>query len=285
MAGTYKAAFPACGPAVWAADGRRAYRGGTSGPSFDADAQAYFDEVSLSDPAYTVPINQFVLDLKAASLWTKFDRLWVLANADATAALTCIKSLEVATPVNTPTFTAGQGYAGDGTTSYLDTNFVPSTDGVNYAQDSAAVIDYIRTANNQSGGYDIATTGGGHNSWLISRFTADFTAYASNNTGAGDLASVVVANGVGLYISTRVAASGAGAQVLYKAGSSIATGTQASTGLPTASFFIGGRNNGGTPAQISNGQHSLVGFSSALNASDVTAFGTAFGTLQTAIGF
>jgi len=47
------------------------------------------------------------------------------------------------TAVNSPTFTANQGFLGNGTSSYIDTNFVPNTDGSNFTQDNAGLTLYM----------------------------------------------------------------------------------------------------------------------------------------------
>jgi hypothetical protein len=243
-----------------------------SGSGFDADAQAYFDEVSLSDVAYTVPINQFVLDLKAASLWTKFDRLWVLANKDATAALTCLKSLQTATAVNSPTFTAGQGYAGNGTTSYINTGFDPSTHGVNYTLDSAMMTLYCRSATNPGVSQREMgrTGGGGGEAELLCRFD-DGSAYGNANNGNGLFATAAVANSQGLYTISRTANN---LQALYKAGSSIATSSTASTALPN-----------GSPSALSPRQIGLAGLGGEFDGTETGNWNTSVNTLRTAIGF
>ena len=40
--------------------------------------------------------------------------------------------------VNNPTFTANQGFTGNGVDAYIDTNFDPTTSGVNYTQNNAS---------------------------------------------------------------------------------------------------------------------------------------------------
>jgi hypothetical protein len=42
------------------------------------------------------------------------------------------------TAVNSPTWTANQGFTGNGTSSYIDTNFNPATQGVNYTLNDAS---------------------------------------------------------------------------------------------------------------------------------------------------
>lgn len=73
--------------------------------------------------AYKVLINGLVED----GVFAKFDALYVLATQDATTALLNLVSSDYnATAVNAPTFTADEGYQGVAT-SYLNTNFDPTT--------------------------------------------------------------------------------------------------------------------------------------------------------------
>ena len=107
------------------------YAGGAA-PGFDADYQAVLNYATAQ--GYTLPSagqqtkqNQLMLDLKSAGVFSKMDAFWVLAtDGDNNYALIdWVAQSKNATRVNSPTFTANQGYAGDGSTSYLDT---PITD-------------------------------------------------------------------------------------------------------------------------------------------------------------
>jgi hypothetical protein len=46
--------------------------------------------------------------------------------------------------VNNPTFTPYEGFTGDGLTQYINSNYNPAADGVNYQLDSATICTYIR---------------------------------------------------------------------------------------------------------------------------------------------
>jgi hypothetical protein len=95
----------------------------TDGVSYDADAEAYFAAMSVEpDATRKGLLNDLIVGLKADSVWTKITWLSVLAAHDAQAARVNIKTpAQVATAINSPTFTTDLGYAGDGATSYLDT--------------------------------------------------------------------------------------------------------------------------------------------------------------------
>jgi len=114
------------------------------GGSFDADYQAVLNYATTQ--GYTLPSagqqtlqNQLVVDLKAGGVWNKLDTLAVFAtNGNIDFALIDWKRLSQYTAVNSPTFTTNEGFTGNGTSSYVDSNFNPSTSGVNYTLNDAS---------------------------------------------------------------------------------------------------------------------------------------------------
>lgn len=111
---------------------------------FDADYQAVLNYATTQ--GYTLPSagqqtlqNQLVVDLKAGGVWNKLDTLAVFAtNGNIDFALIDWKRLSQYTAVNSPTFTTNEGFTGNGTSSYVDSNFNPSTSGVNYTLNDAS---------------------------------------------------------------------------------------------------------------------------------------------------
>lgn len=116
-------------------DGMNRMDGGIPRPfraGFDADAQAIFG-------AFTTPpddtrkglINAYVLALKAGGVWNSLDGLYVFAAADSQAALINWRNpgTHDATLVNAPTFTQDRGFTGNGTNSYVNSNFNPLPQG------------------------------------------------------------------------------------------------------------------------------------------------------------
>jgi hypothetical protein len=97
--------------------------------AFDADYQAVLDYATTQ--GYTLPSagqqilqNQLVLDLKDAGVWSKLDTFGVFAtDGNSDFALIDWIRLTQYTAVNSPTFTTDEGFTGNGTSSYIDTNF------------------------------------------------------------------------------------------------------------------------------------------------------------------
>lgn len=124
-----------------------------SGVSFDADYQAVLTKAS--DLGYTAPSaasqtlqNTLVTDLKSAGIWDKLEVFYIFAtDGDSDFATLNWKapSSFQATKVNSPNFSEDSGFSGDGSTAYLDTNFVIATDVQNYSQNNASTFTYFES--------------------------------------------------------------------------------------------------------------------------------------------
>ena len=128
--------------------GRQRFR--DSGGGFDSDYQAVLNYATTQ--GYTLPSsgqqtlqNQLIVDLKDAGVWTKLDSFGVFAtDGDSDFALIDWVRLTDYTAVNSPTFTTNQGFQGNATSSYIDANYVATTDGVNYTLYSSGFGYYMR---------------------------------------------------------------------------------------------------------------------------------------------
>lgn len=170
--------------------------------SFDLDYQDVLDYMfsqGYSLPSYEQRIkqNQLVLDLKSGGIWDKLDTLAVFAtDGGVNSALVDWKRLTQYTAVNSPTFTVNQGFTGNGTSSFVDTNLNPNT----------AVGDFNFKLNDASFGVYIK------NSPTINTFV--FGSYAdtirmrngssnAQRVNSGDLSSGVAFQGIGLRSSNK----------------------------------------------------------------------------------
>jgi hypothetical protein len=123
-----------------------------SGVVFDADYQAVLDYATTQ--GYTLPSagqqtlqNQLVVDLKDGGIWSKLDTFAVFAtDGDSDFALIDWIRLTDYTAFNSPTFTTNQGFQGDATSAYIDSNFNILNDSVNMLVDDASLGAYVFTA-------------------------------------------------------------------------------------------------------------------------------------------
>ena len=118
--------------------------------SMDADYAAILNYATTQ--GYTLPSasqrllqEQLIVDLKNAGIWTKLDILYVFAtDGDSDFASVNWKDPNnyKITQVNSPSFTSNLGFTGDATSAYLDTNYIPSTNGVNFTLNDASAMYY-----------------------------------------------------------------------------------------------------------------------------------------------
>ena len=96
---------------------------------------------------YTLPTSslqqmqsQFMRSLKYGGAWVKLDAYWMYANNGSQEFSTINwknPSVHQVTIVNSTTWARNVGFTGNGTDMYVDTNYNPSTQGVNYTQNNA----------------------------------------------------------------------------------------------------------------------------------------------------
>ena len=147
---------------------------------FDTDYQAILDRSTAL--GYTAPSasqqtlqNTLVTDLKTAGVWDKLDLFYVFAtDGDGDYATLNWKTPASfqATKVNSPTFISNEGYQGDGTSAYLDTNFFPNTHSIAASQNSVSAGGYnIQAA---TSAYDnIIGTNNGNNILVAPTFSGN----------------------------------------------------------------------------------------------------------------
>jgi hypothetical protein len=121
------------------------------GFAYDSTYQAVLDYATTQ--GYTLPSdeqkllqNQLLIDLKDAGVWNKLDTFANFAtDGSSNFALIDWKRVSLLTAVNSPTFTTNEGFTGNGTSSYINTNFNPSIGTNNYVLNNAS--RYIYTLN------------------------------------------------------------------------------------------------------------------------------------------
>lgn len=174
-----------------------------TGGELDPDYQAVLDYATAQ--GYTLPSagqqtlqNQLVVDLKTAGVWSKLDAFSVFAtDGDGDFALIDWVRLVTQTAVSSPTFTANKGFETDGISSYIDTLYNPTTDGVNYSGENAGRLIYANP--------DVTPT-----------FRFDGVAGSNNNRmRPADVASHYI-NGVNNFVNGSFDLTGAGIKAITR---------------------------------------------------------------------
>lgn len=226
----------------------------TTASAYSAEATAYFAAMSVQpDATRKALIDTFISGLVSNGIWAKLDAAGILRAHDAQAARLELKNpgTRTLTAVNSPTFTTDRGYAGNGTTSYLSTGFIPSTHGVNLTLNSASLGCYVSAGNTtgDNNAYLLGTTG---LRFLPRRATGDTFRSNINGSGLSDFAAQ--STRLGLWAVNR---SGASAVQGYRNGASQGSDTDASVALDTTELFICAWNNAGSRAGTANNE---IGF-------------------------
>ena len=254
---------------------------GGGGPSYDADAQAFFDRVTAAGGTLTTTeknaTNQLVLDMKSAGIWSAMKAVYPMVGASAAACAQNLKSSSF-----TGSFTSGWTFAstgvnGDGTSAYFDTALNTLT---NLTSTSTHLSFYVR--NNTSGNsYDLANaTHGGmtvNPTYLISRYVSNLAYIGiADTTYATSVASF---DSRGFWLG---ATNGSRAQNLYKNGSSVASGT-GSGSFANNNLYLGAANGGGSPFFFSDKEYALASIGDGLNGTQASNFYTAVQAFQTTL--
>lgn len=254
---------------------------GMMGSNYDADAALYFAQLTVQPSTdFKSAVNTLVLQLKSDGNFTKLDRLWIHAveiQQHARVSIVNPSSTQISEG-NSPTWTANQGYTGDGLTMHLKSNYVPSVDTVNYVLNSGSIGFYSRT-NAQLTAVDMGGNGPTNASYVITKFS-DGNCYVKLNNTQITFTSVANSDSRGLFSSVRTASN---ALLIYRNGSVIKTDTTASSSLPTKEIYMLGNNNDGTFQLPSTRQNAF----SYIGSGSITqsTFYTALQAFATTIGF
>jgi hypothetical protein len=164
---------------------RYAYGGGNA---FDPDYQAVLDfwnANGITHPSDSVKAKQnaLIISLKNAEIWATRDSFSVVGET-ADQSLTDMKRLVQMSAVNSPGFISMQGFLGNGTTSYINTNYNPNTDAVNYALNNASVGVFDTSINNLASRVDIGS-GNATSRIRVQPFVSGFATIQANDIGFG----------------------------------------------------------------------------------------------------
>ena len=176
-------------------------------------------------------IDTLVGSLKTAGVWSKLDLLYVMAAHDAQAARrNWLADAYNLTPVSAPTFAVDRGYQGDGSASYLETGFNPTSAAGQYTLNAAHLGVWSRSDLTVSNAYDMGILTAGlnarHATGTSMRGIINTATYNSYNA---------TPNSLGHFVHNR---STSAAQQGYRNGASIGSNTQAVTSMPDGTLRV-----------------------------------------------
>lgn len=212
-----------------------------------ATAQAY----TLPTTAQLQKFDAMVGELIAASMWTIMDRFWFPAN-NGSSNFGRINWMNPTTGtllslVNSPTWTSNIGYVGNGSSSYIDTQFNPATQGVNYTLNNAGRYCYVTYRMAEGTTYTID----GNAVTNENQMRMAITSNANNiNSGTGGLSASVNTRTIDFHAITRTSSL-----AVTRTTDVIQLGTTTSTTISSNNqWFLRG---GGSYSQIGIGFYAM----------------------------
>lgn len=253
----------------------------------DSDAQAFITAVSITDSTQKSAINQLVIDLKSANIWTKMKAIYPFVGGTATSHKFNLKDprdLDVAYRLvfNGGWTHSSTGALPNGTTAYADTKLAPSAVLTNF---SLHLSHYSRTQDSANTSHDIGseTATSANNLDLFQYFAGSVLkkgfidgAYPSNAVQVNNT------NTLGFQIGSRTSNV---LQSLFFNGSLIGTNTTTKTlGYPSTNMVLAATNTIGTISAYSSKEIAFSSIGDGLTDADAAAFYNAVQAYQIALG-
>lgn len=250
----------------------------------DPDYLAFYNRVTTAGGSLSTTeqsaVLQLVLDLKDYGIWTKMKAIYPMVGASAAA---CSQNLKSSSFTGTFTATgwtfASTGVTPDGTSAFFNTNLNSSSQLI---QTNTHLSVYVRNNLNAGLPYDIgnATSPGMtvNPTYLITRYNTNVAAIGISDGSYGTVAASLDSRGFWCG-----GTNGSLAQVLYKNGTSFATGTAPSGNLANNNLYLGAANNGGSASFFTNKQYAFCSIGNGLSGTEASDFYTAVQAFQTTL--
>jgi hypothetical protein len=209
-------------------------RRNASGSSFDSSysailARGSFLGYSLPSPATQVKDNALIVAMKASGTWDMLDAFWVFST-DGDQNFSCLNWKNASLyqfGFSNSVFTSKRGWRPNGVDGFGESNFNPSTNGVNYTLNNASRLIHIATAPNTGNRMD------GFKSSVTSRSLYLNSNLHTINGGAIGASIDLTGTGVkGILRSSNTA-------VKFFNGATESDTTATSTGLANETFVLG----------------------------------------------
>jgi len=248
----------------------------------DSDAQAFLWATEITSVTQSSAINQLVIDLKTAGIWTKMRAIYPFVGGSATTHKFNLKDPRDADVAFRLVFNGGfthdvNGIQGNGTNGYVETKFIPNSEFTSI--DNVHISLYSRINQNAVDADMGVQTGS--DSLSMGIFRSDFSNQTFYTAHTGTSSSVVDTNSIGFYVVNRIGTSQKG----FKNAIVRISSTNAPTAKPTSQVFISNLNSGGPNAGLySNKQFAFASIGDGLTDFEASDFYVAVEKYQTTLG-
>jgi len=216
------------------------------------------------------------------------DRLFLLHFGDNEAdSLRCVVSRQSATKAGAtpPTFVRRQGWQGNTSTGFINTNWAPST-GVNFLQDSGSIGCHVRRVSTVTGILRMllgVQNGSNLNCSIVGILDNNTTVFYRMNSGTvNQTAAAIRINSDNTYYSVSRVNS---ANMVCRKDSAEVASAAATTGRSVLNAYLLARNLDGSVSGQANHQMSMAHFGAAQTTAQNANFRSRMDTFNTAIGY
>jgi hypothetical protein len=250
----------------------------------DSDAQAYINRVYTAGGTLTnteaSAVNQLVIDMKTAGIWTSMKAVYPMVGASAAACAQNLRSSSFTGSFSSGWTFASTGASPNGTSAFMNTGFIPNT---NFNSNNDISLGYY-TRNFATGGVtltgEMGSADGGLNNgtYLIIYYNVlgqSVNRVASNSSQLFNITPTPAFYSLSRVVSTEFN--------YYRNSTLLATPTIASSGRTANSMWVGGVNYGGS-AEYGQGECAFSFIGDGLNSTQVGNLYTAVQAFQTTLG-
>ncbi len=249
---------------------------------YDVDAQRFFDSSGVSNTTQKSAINQLVLDLKSASVWTKFKAIYPMVGGTASAHKWNLKNPVNADTAFRLTFSgtwthSSTGILPDGATAFADSHLIPN---VSLSSGSASMGFYSRTSVAENA-VDFGAEESANRFLMYLKYSDNTGYYDAYQTTDGRV-SVASNTSTKLHILSRTSATRSD---VYRDGTAIGNSTGSLIGIipGTYSMYIGASNISGTASVFSTKECAFAFIGAGFSSGEVTSINTAVNTFETTL--
>lgn len=254
----------------------------------DSDAQAFLCAANITNSTQANAVNQLVIDMKAANIWTKMKAVYPFVGGTATSHKWNLKNPLDTNAAFRLVFSGGwthsaNGAQANGTNGYGDTFLVPNT--AFSVADSIHLSVYSRTDQSAPTDIEMGTYDGNSASLLYLSLDRGFSPTGTNaNINNATNITFSDTNSAAFYIATRIGS----AQKIFRNLSVGVSFTQASaakatTKIAIANAFSAAYGGGVDPGLYSNKQYAFMSIGDGLTDAEAANFYTAVQAFNTTL--
>jgi hypothetical protein len=256
------------------------------GASNDADAQAFIDAAGITDATQQSAVNQLVLDIKSANIWTKMKAIYPIVGGSASTHKWNLKDPRDLDAAYRLAFGTGMthssnGFVSNGTSGFANTYLTPNS---HLTNNNTHLSVYSRTnLNIAAASFDIGTSNNVTAFYDLSLRVGD-TIYSDSYNNSTNRFTTANTDSRGLFTTTRTSST---VLKIFKNNSQLgSTLTAASTNFSslTQPIYICALNKNGAVDFYTTRQYAFASIGDGLTDTEAANLYTAVNTFQTTLG-